>query len=37
MVIIGPDGALVSSHMGLSQDLAESLRSEVRKALGTAK
>lgn len=36
-VVIGPDGALVSSHMGLPQDLPKLLRDEVANALGTAK
>ena len=36
-VVIGPDGKLVSSHMGLDQDLVGKLRAEVAKALGTGK
>ena len=36
-VVIGPDGKLVSSHMGLMPDLGAVLGAEVRKALGTAK
>jgi thiol-disulfide isomerase/thioredoxin len=36
-IVIGPDGKLVSSHMGFAQDLVAKLRGEVTKALGTGK
>ena len=36
-VVIAPDGSLVATHMGFSQDLASTLRADVAKALGTAK
>lgn len=36
-IVIGPDGKLVSSHMGFAQDMVAMLRADVAKALGTAK
>jgi len=36
-VVIGPDGSLLASHMGLPQNMLQQLRDEVGKALGTAK
>ncbi|MFM7798770.1 MAG: TlpA family protein disulfide reductase [Planctomycetota bacterium] len=36
-VVIGPDGSLVSKHIGLMPDMGAVLGAEVRKALGTAK
>jgi cytochrome c biogenesis protein CcmG/thiol:disulfide interchange protein DsbE len=36
-VVIGTDGSIAASHMGLPADFARILRDEVAKALGTAK
>jgi thiol-disulfide isomerase/thioredoxin len=36
-VVIGPDGSLVSKHIGLMPDMGAVLGAEVRKALGNAK
>jgi hypothetical protein len=33
--VIGPDGKLVSSHMGYSAKMGETLAADVNKALGT--
>ena len=34
-IVIGPDGKLVSSHMGYSAKMGETLAADVNKALGT--
>ena len=35
--MIGPDGTLVATHIGYSPDMADKLKADVEKALGTKK
>jgi thiol-disulfide isomerase/thioredoxin len=37
MIVIGPDGKLVDTHMGYDAEIGEKLKAAVAKALGTAK
>ncbi|MFM1935365.1 MAG: hypothetical protein RI990_324 [Planctomycetota bacterium] len=36
-IVIGPDGTLVATHVGYSPDMADKLKADVEKALGTKK
>ena len=36
-ILIGPDGKLLTTHIGYDEDMPAKLRADVAKALGTAK